>query len=91
MTDHAARLARILETHPDVVHVDGATEALIKRDELLVLGAHADEVHDKARRWVDSREDFGRAGRDAAAAAGRHRRRRPDPHACAAAPRPTGG
>jgi subtilisin family serine protease len=58
MTDHAARLARILETHPDVVHVGGATEALIKRDELLVLGVHADAVHEQARRWIDSREDF---------------------------------
>lgn len=62
MTDHAAWLARILETHPDVVHVDGATETLIKRDELLVLDAHADEVHDKARRWVDSREDSAAPG-----------------------------
>ena len=60
MTDHAARLARILETHPDVVHVDGATEALIKRDELLVLDTHADERARQARRWVDSREDFDR-------------------------------
>ena len=63
MTDHAAWLARILETHPDVVHVDGATETLIKRDELLVLDTHADEVHDKARRWVDSREDSAAPGR----------------------------
>jgi subtilisin family serine protease len=62
MTDHAAWLARILETHPDVVHVDGATETLIKRDELLVLDTHADEVHDKARRWVDSREDSAAPG-----------------------------
>jgi len=62
MTDHAAWLARILETHPDVVHVDGATETLIKRDELLVLDTHADEVHDKARRWIDSREDSAAPG-----------------------------
>lgn len=62
MTDHAAWLARILETHPDVVHVEGATETLIKRDELLVLDTHADEVHDKARRWVDSREDSAAPG-----------------------------
>lgn len=62
MTDHAAWLARILETHPDVVHVGGATETLIKRDELLVLDTHADEVHDKARRWVDSREDSAAPG-----------------------------
>lgn len=62
MTDHAAWLARILETHPDVVHVDGATETLIKRDELLVLDTHADEVHDRARRWVDSREDSAAPG-----------------------------
>ncbi|MEY9933054.1 subtilisin family serine protease [Catenulispora sp. GP43] len=62
MTDHAAWLARILETHPDVVHVDGATETLIKRDELLVLDTHADAVHDKARRWVDSREDSAAPG-----------------------------
>jgi subtilisin family serine protease len=62
MTDHAARLARILETHPDVVHVGGATETLIKRDELLVLGVHADAVHEQARRWVDSREDFAALG-----------------------------
>jgi len=62
MRDHAARLARLLETHPDVVHVAGATQALIKRDELLVLGAHADAVHEQARRWVDSREDFGDLG-----------------------------
>jgi hypothetical protein len=62
MTYHAAWLARILETHPDVVHVDGATETLIKRDELLVLDTHADEVHDKARRWVDSREDSAAPG-----------------------------
>ena len=58
MTDHAARMARILETHPDVVHVGGTTEALIKRDELLVLGTHADAVHEQAARWVASREDF---------------------------------
>ena len=62
MTDHAAWLARILETHPDVVHVDGATETLIKRDELLVLGTHAEAVHDQARQWVDSREDFAELG-----------------------------
>lgn len=75
MRDHAAWLARILETHPDVVHVEGATETLIKREELLVLDAHADAVHDQARRWVDSREDSAapgvtrlrlRAGTDAA-------------------------
>ena len=62
MTDQAARLARILETHPDVVHVGGATEALIKRDELLVLDTHANEVHEQARRWVDSREDSAAPG-----------------------------
>ena len=62
MTDQAARLARILETHPDVVHVGGAAEALIKRDELLVLDTHADAVHEQARRWVDSREDFTELG-----------------------------
>jgi subtilisin family serine protease len=62
MRDHAVRLARLLETHPDVVHVQGATEALIKKDELLVLGAHADAVHESARRWVDSREDFAELG-----------------------------
>ncbi|NUR62589.1 MAG: S8 family serine peptidase [Catenulispora sp.] len=62
MRDHAVRLDRLLETHPDVVHVQGATEALIKRDELLVLGAHADAVHESARQWVDSREDFAELG-----------------------------
>lgn len=62
MRDHAARTARILETHPDVVHVGGSNEALIKRDELLVLDTHADAVHEQARRWVDSREDFGELG-----------------------------
>ena len=62
MRDHAVRLARLLETHPDVVHIQGATEALIKKDELLVLGAHADAVHESARRWVDSREDFAELG-----------------------------
>jgi subtilisin family serine protease len=62
MTEHAAWLARILETHPDVVHVEGATETLIKRNELLVLDTHADAVHDKARRWVDSREDSAAPG-----------------------------
>src|SRR2546423_12401149 len=62
MRDHAAWLARILETHPDVVHVGGDTETLIKRDELLVLDTHADDVHDKARRWVDSREDSAAPG-----------------------------
>jgi len=62
MRDHAAWLDRILETHPDVVQVNGATETLIKRDELLVLDTHADEVHDKARRWVDSREESAAPG-----------------------------
>lgn len=62
MTDHAARMARILETHPDVVHVGGSTEAFIKRDELLMLGTHADAVHQQARQWVDSREDFSELG-----------------------------
>ncbi|MBW8804432.1 MAG: S8/S53 family peptidase [Catenulisporales bacterium] len=62
MRDHAARLNRLLENHPDIVHVEGATEALIKKDELLVLGAHADAVHEQARRWVDSREDFSELG-----------------------------
>jgi subtilisin family serine protease len=62
MRDHAAWLAGILETHPDVVHVDGATETLIKRDELLVLDVHADAVHDEARRWVDSREESAAPG-----------------------------
>ncbi|GAA2044423.1 hypothetical protein GCM10009839_55030 [Catenulispora yoronensis] len=56
------RLARLLETHPDVVHIDGATEALIKKDELLVLGTHADAVHESARRWIDTREDFAELG-----------------------------
>lgn len=61
MRNHADRLARLLETHPDVVRVEGA-EALIKKDELLVLGAHADAVHESARQWVDSREDFAELG-----------------------------
>ena len=62
MRDHAAWLDRILETHPDVVQVNGATETLIKRDELLVLDTHADAVHDRARRWIDSREDAAAPG-----------------------------
>ncbi|NUP52944.1 MAG: S8/S53 family peptidase [Catenulispora sp.] len=62
MQNHATRLARLLETHPDVVHVEGATETLIKKDELLVLGAHADAVHESARRWVEVREDFAELG-----------------------------
>jgi subtilisin family serine protease len=35
---------------------------LVKRDELLVLGRHADAAHDAARRWVDTREDFAEIG-----------------------------
>jgi subtilisin family serine protease len=62
MTNHSARMARILETHPDVVHIGGATEALIKRDELLVLDAHADAVHEQARQWIDTREDSAAPG-----------------------------
>jgi len=62
MRNHAARLDRLLENHPDIVHFEGATEALIKKDELLVLGTHADAVHEQARRWVDSREDFTELG-----------------------------
>ena len=62
MRDHATRLARLLENHPDVAHLPGATETLVKRDELLVLARHADTVHDAARRWVDSREDFADLG-----------------------------
>ena len=62
MTDHAARIARILETHQDVVHVGGSTGALIKKDQLLVLDAHAEAVHDDAQRWVDHREDSGVPG-----------------------------
>ena len=62
MTDHAARMDRILERHPDIVRAGGTTPALIKRDELLVLGTHAEAVHEQARQWVDSRQDFEELG-----------------------------
>lgn len=62
MRDHAARMARLLERHPDVTTVAGDAEILVKRDELLVLGRHADAVHEAARRWVDSREDIAEIG-----------------------------
>ncbi|MBS2532956.1 S8 family serine peptidase [Catenulispora sp. NF23] len=62
MTDHAARMDRILQTHQDVVHVGGSTGALIKKDQLLVLDEHAEAVHDSARQWVDRREESGVPG-----------------------------
>jgi len=61
MTDYAARIARLLGRRPDVAHLEQA-DALIKRDELLVLDRHVAAVHDAARRWVDSREDFSEIG-----------------------------
>src|SRR5260221_4052226 len=60
--NHAAWRARIVEARAGFVNVAAATETLIKRDEVLVLDTHADEVHDKARRWVDSREDSAAPG-----------------------------
>jgi subtilisin family serine protease len=62
MTDHTARMARLLERHPDITRIDQPAEALIKRDELLVLDRHAEAVHEAARRWVDTREDFAELG-----------------------------
>jgi hypothetical protein len=56
--DKWAKLTRLLEVHPDVRYYSKAgTDALIKKDELLVLGVHADAVHESARRWIGSRED----------------------------------
>lgn len=59
--DHAARLERLLNRHSDIQHVAGASGngTLIRRDQLLVLGREADDVHDQVRRWVDRREDGG--------------------------------
>lgn len=62
MTDQTARVARLLERHQDVARIEQPAEALIKKGELLVLDRHAEAVHDKARRWVDSRQDFGDLG-----------------------------
>lgn len=62
MAEHAARLERLLHTHQDVACVQGTAEALVKKDELLVLNQHADAVHGAARRWVDRREDFAEIG-----------------------------
>lgn len=59
--DHAARLERLLNRHSDIQHVPGASGngTLIRRDQLLVLGREADDVHDQVRRWIDRREDAG--------------------------------
>lgn len=59
--DHAARLERLLNRHSDIQHVAGTSGngTLIRRDQLLVLGREADDVHDQVRRWVDRREDAG--------------------------------
>jgi hypothetical protein len=62
MRDHTARLARLLDKRSDVVRVEQPAEALIKRNELLVLDRHADAVHEAARHWVDSRENFPELG-----------------------------
>lgn len=57
--DHAARLERMLARHDDIQAVDGASGngTLIRKDQLLVVGRDADEVHSRASRWVESRED----------------------------------
>ncbi|MGH8889355.1 MAG: S8 family peptidase [Acidothermaceae bacterium] len=57
--DHAARLERMLARHDDIQVVDGASGngTLIRKDQLLVVGRDADEVHSRASRWVESRED----------------------------------
>ena len=58
--DHAARLERLLERHPTAVlaeHEPGRT-CLYRRDEVLVSRQDADRVGERARRWVDEREDF---------------------------------
>src|SRR5258708_15864706 len=62
MTNRTPLTTRTLHQHPEVAHIEHPAETLVKRDELLVLGRHADAVHDAARRWVDRREDFAELG-----------------------------
>jgi subtilisin family serine protease len=57
--DHAARLERLLAGHDDIAQVPGASGngTLIRKDQLLVAWQDADAVHDRARRWVERRDD----------------------------------
>jgi subtilisin family serine protease len=50
---------RLLARHPDVRLVTGASGngALIRANQLVAVGGSADVVHDRARRWIDRRED----------------------------------
>lgn len=61
MRNEADRLQALMDNHPEIIPA-GGNGALIKRGELLVLGRHAEAVHDKARRWVTTREDIAELG-----------------------------
>ncbi|MGH3342614.1 MAG: S8 family peptidase [Carbonactinosporaceae bacterium] len=55
--DNAARLERLVGRHPDVV-VDAVNDCLYQRDQVLAAGPYTGEVEDRARRWVEARQDF---------------------------------
>ncbi|MGH3329373.1 MAG: S8 family peptidase [Streptomycetales bacterium] len=55
--DNTARLERLVSKHPDVV-VDAAKDCLYLRDQVLAPAAYTGEVEDRARRWVEARQDF---------------------------------
>lgn len=62
--DHHARLARLLERHPDVVEREyhPARPCLLRRDQLLVSAADAGTLADRAARWVAGQERHDAAG-----------------------------
>jgi subtilisin family serine protease len=50
---------RLLARHPDIRLVEGASGngALIRANQIVAVAGSADVVHDRARRWIDRRED----------------------------------
>ena len=62
--DHAARLERLLDRHPEIRHVPGAggNGTLIRNDQLLVVRSEADAVYQRTSRWVDRVEHDDDAG-----------------------------
>lgn len=61
MRNDEDRLQALMGNHPGITQA-GDNGALIMRGELLVLGRHAEAVHDKARQWVSRREDNAELG-----------------------------
>jgi subtilisin family serine protease len=58
--DHAARLERLLDRHEQEIQLVGGASgngALVRKDQILVVSRDADQVHERAARWIVDRHD----------------------------------